>query len=174
MRSPLSGETIQVARAAPAPGVDLAPLLAICEKLEKRINEAENRERQTIADMSQSAMRVMEAALKACSMQAAPAQHPPITIEPDPRIAQLAESVNGLQAQLAAISTAVNNPKEAPASPAPKIDKDAILSTIRAEIAQSAPADVQKSWEEVTVVIGARDANGNIKEFFIKPKGVKS
>ena len=171
MQSPLSGETIKRPVAQAAPVVDLSPLLDRCKELEKRLAEVETRERSSIAELTGYAMKAMEAAMKACSIQPAPTPASPAP--PDPRINEITEAVADLKSKIEGIATTVNKPL--PAMKTPAIDMEAITQAIRREIANVTPAvAAAQSWDEVTVVIGSRDANGNIKEFVVKPKGAKT
>ena len=169
IRSSLTGQPVSIPKRQPAP--DMTGMEDRCDGLEEQISELQEQLRETTKDLTGYALKAMEAAVKAAS-------RPEPARGPDPALASLQAMIQGLDSRITGINAAIQEVKQVAAekpegedtpAPAPQIDMQAIVATIRQELAQSNAG----GGGDVRVRVTGRDANGYIQDFVIQ-KGVKS
>lgn len=178
MRSPLSGEPIRMARPSAPTGVDVDAILGELSVMRARLDAAEQRERDTVKEMSGYVLQSMQLAAATAAVAKTSAAAPVVENEnneaaeeqqENEQITRLQSAVDALRAVTERLSVTIEQRKTDPQPmSAQSFDASQIAQIIRSELSQpSSPGSSLK------VVIGARDANGMIKEFFIN-KGAQS
>jgi hypothetical protein len=174
-RSLLSGEVVNL-RARETDTDELDSLREQCEALAEEVADLQAE----VAAQRSAAKRAMEFA---ATVKATPLAVTVTPAAPDPRVGELQIAVSALNGRLADLGDAVASigasiamakPEVAPApppTPAPaKIDMQAIIDTIRAEMKRASPGAPELA--ALRVEVAERDANNAIKSFIIQ--GVKS